>query len=264
MVEPIENPGYVDSTVLQRLTTVTEKLKQRTTELLQIKLGDRVLDVGCGPGTDTISMAQIIGEGGFVVGIDYNEALIRNARKRAAVAGVGSWVSHEVGDASSLPYKSNTFDACRSERLFQHVTDCKRVLKEMFRVTKPHGRIAVSDSDWCSLSIDTTEIDIERKIVQCIANLLYNGYAGRQLFRLFHGQQLANIIVEVHPIVWTDYKAFRATSFSLIDLEQRLVEAGAVSEEELQRFLASLEEAHQRGAFFASGNLVLAAGTKAM
>jgi len=263
MANPTENPGYVDSKVLQNLAQITGKLKQRIVELLQIKLGDRVLDVGCGPGTDTIPLAQLVGETGFVVGVDYDETMIKEADDRAKLAGVATWVRHELADASSIPYKSEFFDACRSERLFQHVADSTGVLKEMVRVTKADGRLAVADADWCTLSIDTLEIEIERRIVRFCADILSNGCAGRQLFRLFKDLCIKNVIVEINPMLWTDYEVFYATSFSLNDLRRKVVVSGIVSEEELQQFMVSLEDAHQRGVFFASGNIMIVAGVKA-
>lgn len=262
MADPMRNEEYWDSAVLDRLAAVTQNLKDRTVELLQIKSGDCVLDVGCGPGIDTIPIARIVGEDGLVVGIDYDELLIKEAVKRAKDAKVASWVRHTTADASSLPQASNFFDVCRCERLFQHVANGRIVLREMVRVTKSGGRIAVADTDWCSLSIDTPEIGIERRVVRAIADMVRNGYAGRQLYRLFKEQKLADILVELHPIVWTDYEAFRATSFSLRSLEDRLVESSVVTDGELHRFLSSLEEAHRRGVFFASGIVVLAVGTK--
>jgi SAM-dependent methyltransferase len=68
------------------------ELKQRTYALMRIELGHRVLDVGCGPGTDTIPLARLVGERGQVVGIDHDEAMIAEADQRAEIAGMGAWV----------------------------------------------------------------------------------------------------------------------------------------------------------------------------
>jgi len=94
--------------------------------------------------------------------------------------------------------------------------------------------------------------------------LIRNGYAGRQLFRLFKEQHLDNVQVEVYPIVWTDWNVFRATSFSITNLDKKLIESGVVTEEELQRFMTSLDNAHRRGVFFTSGNIMLVTGNKLM
>jgi hypothetical protein len=132
----------------------------------------------------------------------------------------------------------------------------------MVRVTKPGGRIAVADADWGSLSIDTHETGIERQICRALPGLMPSGYAGRELFRLFREQCLGDLTVELSPIVWTDYTTFRRTSLSVRDVDQRLVDSGAVSWEEWYRFLECLEEADRQGYFFATANMVLVAGTR--
>ena len=220
------------------------------------------MDVGCGPGTDTVRIAQIVGSTGLAVGIDHDKQMIAEAQERAQRAGVAAWTEFEATDAAAIPYKSNFFGAAYCERLFQHVSHPAAVLGEMVRVTRPQGRIVVADSDWATLSIDTTEVGIERRIVHALPGMLANGYAGRELLRLFRMYPLADVVVEVHPIVWRDFPTFWATSFSLPDIEVRLINSGVVSGEELKRFRASLASAQETGSFFAQANMVVVTGAK--
>ena len=75
-------------------------------DLMHIELGHRIPDVGCGPGTDTVPLAQTVGPSGLVVGIDYDQEMIATADQRAEQTGVGDWVKHEHRDATSLPFES--------------------------------------------------------------------------------------------------------------------------------------------------------------
>ena len=64
-----QDKGYVDSAYLAHLGAVLQNVKQSTYQRLHVSTGSRVLDVGCGPGTDTIPLAQLVGETGRVVGV---------------------------------------------------------------------------------------------------------------------------------------------------------------------------------------------------
>ena len=164
--------GYVDAGYLATATKLLREFKQRTYSLMQILPGHRVLDAGRGPGTDTIPLTQLVGPSGQVIGVDNDGAMIAEANRRAEDAGVRAWAQHRRADASSLPFESDYFDSCRSERLFQHL---------------PHPELA-------------------RRLARFRTERLFqNGYAGRQLYRLFKIQKLTNISVEMVSGYFDDY-----------------------------------------------------------
>jgi ubiquinone/menaquinone biosynthesis C-methylase UbiE len=229
----------------------------------KFKPGDRVLDAGCGPGSDTIHIARVTGKIGLVIGIDYDEALINKANERAKKVKVSNIARHIWANAEAIPFKSNSFDVCRSERLLQHVSDIEGTIEELIRVIKIGGRIVVADTDWASLSIDTSELSLERRVVRFISDMFHNGYSGRQLYRILKENKMQDVAVRIHPVVWTNYYTFRDTSFSLLDFENRILKSRILSNNELQIFLNSLDEAQKRGVFFACGNIVIATGVKA-
>lgn len=145
-------------------------------------------------------LAVIVGKTGRVVGIDFDPAMIAEAKQRATEADVADWVQHSQADVLALPFGENVFDASRSERVFQHLVNPVGALAEMFRVTKPSGWIVVMESDRGTLSFDTDEIDVERRLVRFFAEqFIQNGYMGRQLYRYFKRQQLVDVTVEVYP-----------------------------------------------------------------
>ena len=258
------NPGYVDATYLQSIVQLARPIKQRSYELMDLRAGHHVLDVGCGTGIDTISLAQIVGPTGRVVGIDYDAEMISAAHQRSQEAGVQSWVHHDEGDATALPYENDSFDRVRSERVFQHVADPARVLAEMIRVTKSGGRAVVADTDHSSVSIDCVDpgmLDIEWRLRRCHTEKHLNGYAGRQLYRLFKNAGLNDIIVELFPIPVTRYQLVRYFG-AMEQTEARAIANGIVSVEELQRWHAMLEGVDAQGAFFGYIVMVLVAGCK--
>jgi len=243
------------------LAQVVKNHKERVIELLRIQPGHRILDVGCGPGTDTIPFGQLVGSTGQVVGLDLNEAMIVEADRRAHEAGVSDCVQHKYGDASCIPFEESYFDACHAERVFMHLRNPEQVLAEMIRVTRPGGRIAVTDPDGATISFDTPEADIERRIVLFWAKRHNNGYAARRLYRLFRMAGLTEIAVEITPIVMTDV-ALGLYLLKADDVEKEAVEAGAVTPADVRRWRASLEQAAATETFFGSWNNVTVVGRK--
>ena len=240
---------------------VSSERKRQVYARLEVREGQRVLDVGCGVGSDTLPLARLVGPAGRVEGVDVDAVAVAEANRRAAAAGMRAWVEHRVGDAAALPFAEATFDACHSERVFLHLTHPEPVFSEMVRVTRPGGRIAVIDGDGATTSFDTPESDIERRIVPCWLAKHNNGVAGRQLYRFFKQHGLAEVAVEVQALTFLDFDV-AAYLFKLDDIEARALHAGAVTREEVGRIDAALERAAAAGAFFATFNMITVTGRK--
>jgi len=254
--------GYVDPEYLRVVGEYLNHLKQRTYTCMQIETGHTVLDVGCGPGTDTIPLAQLVGSTGQVNGVDYEEEMIAEAEKYAEKTGVSAWVKHKKANAISLPFESGYFDSCRSERLFQHLLNPAAALDEMARVTKIDGWVVVLDTDWGSGGIDTSETDVERRLVRFNADrMFHNGYSGRQLYRLFKKQGLTDVFFEVFPVTVTSYVIARQM-WTLDRVEREALVEKIITEDELHRLQTSLEQADAEGVFFGYGSMTLVAGRK--
>ncbi len=254
--------GYADPEYLRAAGNQITHIKQRSYNLMQIQLGHKVLDLGCGPGTDTIPLAPLAGANGQVIGADYDETMLAVAEQRAGQAGVNEWVKHQRVDAMSLPFANEYFDSCRSERLFQHLLDPAQALSEMARVTKPGGWLVVLDTDWGTWSTDCNDSNIERRLARFMAeSYLNNGYSGRKLYRLFKQQNLADISFEVFPVATPIYALARQVT-QAEKSEQEALKAGVITDEELHRWRTDLEQADAEGIYFSSVNLVMFAGRK--
>lgn len=254
--------GYVDPEYLTASSHLLQPDKQRSYAVMQLGPGQQVLDVGCGPGTDTLVLAGLVGPQGRVVGVDHDAAMLAEADERARQAGLTQRVRHQQADATALPFSSDQFDACRSERLFQHLHEPAAALREMVRVTKPGGRIVVLDTDWGTFSMDTVERELEGRWNRYYAERhLHNGFSGRTLYRLFKQQGLVDVVVEMRPLALTSWPATRYGS-SWDVRAQAVVADGVMTEGEVLRLERSFEAAEATGVFFASFSLMLVAGTK--
>src|SRR6266480_2765944 len=231
-------PGdFIDPFYLDVMAELIKQNKQHTYTWMHIQPGHSVLDVGCGPGIDTLALASSVGPTGHVFGVDVDEAMIAEAERRAEQMGCRTWCHHEHNPAG--------------------------VLLEMARVTKPGGWVVILDADHGTWSIDTAEVDIERRLTRVLAErMVINGYAGRQLFGLFKQQQFTDINVETRPIYFTNFAQFRyATQMDIV--ERNALADGFVTQEELNRWQQNLEDAETTGTFFAHATGVLVAGRKA-
>lgn len=111
--------------------------------------GESLLDVGCGVGTITLDLAELLSPG-IVTGIEVNDDILDTVRPSQAERGIDN-LRLEVGDVYSLSYDDNTFDVTHAHQVLQHLSDPVAALVEMQRVTKPGGLVAVRDADYAGM-----------------------------------------------------------------------------------------------------------------
>jgi 2-polyprenyl-3-methyl-5-hydroxy-6-metoxy-1,4-benzoquinol methylase len=112
-----------------------------------LRAGLDLLDVGCGPGTITVDLAARVAPG-RVVGIDVSAAPLDEARAAADRAGVD--VEFAVGDVYALAAADDSVDVVHAHQVLQHLTDPVAALREMARVCRPGGLVAVRDVDYAA------------------------------------------------------------------------------------------------------------------
>jgi SAM-dependent methyltransferase len=106
--------------------------------------GERVLDLGCGAGTDSLVAAQMVSPSGSVTGIDMTPEMLEAARAAAAEMGAAN-VAFVEGEAEALPLPDESFDVVISNGVIDLIPDKDRVFAELYRVLVPGGRIQVAD-----------------------------------------------------------------------------------------------------------------------
>lgn len=118
--------------------------------LPRLAAGQRLLDVGCGPGTITLDLAERVAPGP-VLGIDAAAEVVERAAARAAAdrrAAGPQEVRFAVGDVYALDLPDDSFDVVHAHQVLQHLTDPVAALRELRRVLAPGGTLAVRDSDY--------------------------------------------------------------------------------------------------------------------
>lgn len=120
------------------------QLRAATVERLALGTGDSVLDIGCGTGLNLPLLAEAVGPTGRVVGLDYSEGMLREARRRVEANG---WDNVELvqGDAALLEGVGGPFDAVMSTWALGIVDDLPSALERAVDVLEPRGRLAILD-----------------------------------------------------------------------------------------------------------------------
>jgi arsenite methyltransferase len=138
--------------------------RARVLDLLAPVPGERLLDIGVGPGLLALDLARLVGETGKVVGLDLSPDMVAVAAAR--LAGL-SQAEARTGDATVLDLPDGAFDAAASTQVYEYVADMPRALAELHRVLRPGGRALILDTDWRSLVWHCTDQPRMDRVLAC-------------------------------------------------------------------------------------------------
>jgi ubiquinone/menaquinone biosynthesis C-methylase UbiE len=232
---------------------------QTFAELLDVREGHRVLDVGCGTGGAAQFMAQRAGGSGNVIGFDNSKTMIAEAELRTRPLNLP--VKFQQGDAHHLPFPDNSFDRCFALRFFEIIANPAQVLREMSRVTRPGGKIFVNGPDLDMWTFDVSDRDVTRQIVHYVCDHEVNGWIGRQLPDMFRDQGLAEMKVSTGTFFLNEFEMMQ--ELYLKHFVGRACEAGVVSTSAATLWTEALKARCESGPFACSQSLFRVVGQKA-
>lgn len=170
--------------------------------LPRLRAGMSVLDIGCGPGSITLDLAERVAPG-RAVGID-PELTAVDAARAAAEGRADTSTRFEVGDVYALDIPDDTYDVVHAHQVLQHVGDPVAALREMARVTRPGGIIAARDADYQAMTWAPAYAGLADWLDVYRALARHNGGepdAGRHLLRWAHEAGLDDVTASAS--VWT-------------------------------------------------------------
>jgi arsenite methyltransferase len=138
------------------LTPDVVQQRREVLRLLALRPGERVLDIGSGPGLLSAEMAAAVGVAGAVRGIDVSDSMLALAGARVGPAGSAPMEFRRAG-AEKIPYPDGSFDVAVSTQVLEYVRDIPRALAEIHRVLRPGGRVLLLDTDWDSIVWRSTD-----------------------------------------------------------------------------------------------------------
>lgn len=209
--------------------------------------GQRILDVGTGTGALATALAPLIAPGGRVVGVDASAVMVAEAQRRAAAQRLP--VDFQHGDAARLAFPDGAFDRAMANQVLLHLDDPGRAVREMARVVKPGGLVAVWEGDWETLVIDAGERDVTRRLANFFCDSLPQGWIGRALPRLFAEAGLVDIQTAPETLIlpggaWLD------AAYGFGQLPAQAERAGRISAAERHAWQDDAEARQRQGGLF--------------
>jgi arsenite methyltransferase len=214
-------------------------------ETLAVRAGERVLDVGCGPGFYCEELAAEVGPSGSVVGLDGSEAMIALASRRCAEL---PQVQLRLADAVTLGVADADFDAAICVQVLEYVAEPRDGLAELHRALKPGGRVLVWDIDWATFSMQGDELT--RRVQRAWDEHLTHSSLPRTLAPSLRAVGFTDVRAEAHPLatVVLDPETYGGAMVPFIGA---FVSGRAgVSAEEAQAWLEAQRALDERGEYY--------------
>src|SRR6266545_1284952 len=228
--------------------------KNHVLERLGSGPGDAVGDVGCGPGEDVLEIGRLVGKTGRALGVDSSAELIRMAG-RSVPAGMPQ-VEFLVGDGERLGLEDDSLDGAKIDRTLMHVERPQCMIKEMYRVVRPGGRIVCTEPDWGTFTITSADRETTRLVAHAWCDSFRHGWIGRSLKPMLIDAGLRNVEITGHVV---ETEGFNAVD-KVYDLTQTIAKLKqSTSSKMLDKWL---DDIRQKDRLIATVTLFMASGTK--
>jgi arsenite methyltransferase len=209
--------------------------------------GERILDVGCGPGFCCAELLDEVGPDGKVVGLDSSPQMLALAARRCE--GHGNVEFHEA-DATSLRVEDAGFDAAVCVQVLEYVPDVWAGLAELHRALRPGGRVVVWDVDWATVSWHSADpVRMERVLGAWDEHLAHSSLP-RTLAPAMKSAGFEQVEVEAHGFAAADFDPETYGAAVVPIIRSFVADRNGVSEHEAKAWAAEQRELGERGEFY--------------
>ena len=229
------------------ITPDVTRQRMRTLSALHLNVGETVLDVGCGTGLLSYDMATLVDTSGRVVGVDLSADMLKLARQRCSDL---PQVELKQSGAEDLPQEDASFDAVTCIQVLLYVADVETALAEMYRVLKPGGRIAIIETEWRGMVLNSFDDTLTRKMVAAWDAAVPSPNLPLRLNRMMKEANFASIDVDAIPIVNSSRAAGGYSGGMMEQFAHYAREQDRVSAEESKAWLDDLDSKSEEGSYF--------------
>lgn len=236
---------------LERLYSTRDVLRRRALvhAALGAQPGDRILDVGCGPGFYVTELLDRVGARGSVVALDRSPDMLAVAVKRAEGA---TNVEFHVGHAAALPVADESFDRALSVQVFEYIEDVPAALREMRRALRPGGRLVLWDVDWATVSWHAADRDLMRQALSAFDKHLVHPSLPQTLSAHLRDAGFENVHMDAHAFATNELSPDTYGGSMVSMLESYVVDQGAMDPEDATRWRDEQRRLGTQGEFFFS------------
>jgi arsenite methyltransferase len=218
-------------------------------EALGAAPGEHILDVGCGPGFYCVELADEVGSGGSVVGVDSSPQMLALAARRAEGR---PNIELREGEATAVPVEDQSVDGAISVQVLEYVADPPRALAELHRALRPGGRLVLWDIDWATVSWHSAEPDRMERVLTAWDEHLADPSLPRTLGAAMRSAGFEDVRMHAHAFA-TDRSDPDAYGVALMPLIGGFAAGRAgVSGDEAAAWVAEQADLLERGGFFFS------------
>lgn len=251
-----------DMAHLQRTLAQCHDLVVRQGALLQelnLRTGERVLEVGCGGGFYAYDAARFVGATGRVCAIDISRDQIAAARTRCAEF---PWVECKLADVVKLPFANHEFDAVYANQVLEYITTLNDAIREIHRVLRPGGRLIIVATNWSSLVWYSNHPErMKRMLATWDEHAPYPDLPASLAVQLrAFGIQPVN--QKPLPILNTSYNEHSYSYWAARLIKQFVAGRNSVSEAEAEAWLQEFDELEKQNAYFFSSTPILTAAIR--
>jgi ubiquinone/menaquinone biosynthesis C-methylase UbiE len=209
--------------------------------------GERVLDVGCGPGFYCAELIHEVGTDGLIVGVDSSPQMLSLAARRCE--GHANIVFHEA-DSTLLPVEDASFDAALCVQVLEFVPEVAAGLGELYRALRPGGRVVVWDVDWETVSWHSADPARMQHVLAAWDEHLAHPSLPRTLAPALRAAGFEGVEMQAHSFASAEFDPETYAVAIAPVITSFVAGRRGVTEDEAEGWWAEQQELGERGAYF--------------